>query len=191
VAVAGPLALLTGASWLGTVLASSLVASHPLVLVALSPRLPFLAVAAAEAGGPAFFVVGAVRLALADPSHFLLGRMAAGEMASRWPGARRARALVRRLGPAVVLARPNGPVLLAAGAAGMRPRTVALADLAGTAAHLTLVWAAARTVEPLARAAAAAVPLVAGGVALVAIVAALATRCAARRVPSVPAVVEA
>jgi hypothetical protein len=68
-----PLALLSLVSMAGTLAAPALRAS-PLLLMAVTPRLPFLALAAPEVGLIPFLAVGTVRLCVADPFHFRLGR---------------------------------------------------------------------------------------------------------------------
>lgn len=149
----GPLVVLTVASWIGTVNAPALGGSHPLVLMALSPRLPFLAAAAGAVSLPAFFAVGLLRLVAADPSHYLIGRHGyrgvSGRVARRSSSAHRLLERLRRAvgsrGLLVVALRPNGQVLCGAGAAGLRPLPVAAADVAGTLCHLTVAWVAGRS----------------------------------------------
>ncbi|MGH9154075.1 MAG: hypothetical protein ACRD03_17190 [Acidimicrobiales bacterium] len=146
--------MLTVASWIGTVNAPALAVAHPLVLVALSPRLSFLAVAAGAVAAPSFFLVGLVRLGAADPSHYLIGRhgygYVSGRVGRRSPRAHRSiervRSAVGRRGLPLVALRPNGQVLCAAGASGLRPWPVAAADLLGTVCYLALVWITGRSV---------------------------------------------
>lgn len=84
-----PVAALSAVSAAATA-ASPLLLSWPLLLVALTPRLPFLVLAAAEVPLLPFLAVATIRLALVDPWYFALGR---------------------RRGPAVVelLGVPGGP----------------------------------------------------------------------------------
>ncbi|MGH9177332.1 MAG: hypothetical protein ACRD0N_02090 [Acidimicrobiales bacterium] len=147
-----PLGLLTAASWVGTLSAPALAASHPLLLMGLSTRLPFLLVAAATVPAPAYFVVGLARMVAGDPCHYLLGRRGGDyvsrQAAPRWPLADRSLARVqealRSHGWVVIALRPTGHVLFGAGAAGLRPRHVAVADVAGTVAYLGVVWVTAQ-----------------------------------------------
>ena len=81
-----PLAILTVISTVGTAAAPTLAADQPLVLVALSPRLSFLTLAAGKVGLVPFFVVGMIRLCLADPFHFALGRRHGAGAVERLPG---------------------------------------------------------------------------------------------------------
>ena len=70
------LAVLTVLSWAGT-LSAPVILSYPLLLVALSPRLTFLGLAAAATSLPVFVLIGGIRLLLADPINFDLGRRSA------------------------------------------------------------------------------------------------------------------
>lgn len=152
----GPLGVLTAASWVGTISAPTLAATSPLALAALSPRLPFLAVAASVAPLPAFLAVGLARLVAADPSHYVMGRDGHEWLSRRvgrrsalaHPLAHRLREVFRTNGLVVVALRPTGIVLFGAGAAGLPPRSVAVADAAGTAGYLGLVWLAGRAASP-------------------------------------------
>lgn len=151
-----PIGVLTAASWVGTLTAPTLAATSPLALAALSPRLPFLAVAAAAAPLPAFMAVGLIRLVAADPAHYMMGREGR-EWASHRIGRRsllghpvvdRLRQAVEGQWLVVVALRPTGIVLCAAGAAGLRARAVAVADIVGTAGYLGVVWLAGRMASP-------------------------------------------
>lgn len=146
-----PLAVLTILSTAGTAAAPSLAANQPLVLVAMAPRLAFLTMASRKVGLAPFLAVGLVRLCLADPFHFALGRRhgtaAVDKLAARAPGILgRAVAWVRTLAgrcvPVLVFLRPNGTNLAIAGASTSRRLHVAVADVAGTVAYLLLVHTA-------------------------------------------------
>lgn len=133
-----PLALLSLVSTVGTLAAPALWAK-PLLLMALSPRLPFLALAAPRVGLIPFVVIGTVRLCLADPFHFRLGRRLAspgrrstGRLGARIVGHR----LARPASAAAVILRPNGRHLALAGAVGLRVPVVVALDLAGTVLYL-------------------------------------------------------
>ena len=132
-----PLALLSLVSTIATLGAPALRAK-PLLLMALSPRLPFLALAAPQVGLIPFMVVGTVRLCLADPFHFRLGRRLAstgctgGRLGARLVGHR----LARPASAAAVVLRPNGRHLALAGAVGLRTSVVVALDLAGTVLYL-------------------------------------------------------
>jgi hypothetical protein len=139
-----PLAVLTVISTAGTAAAPTLAGDQPLVLVALSPRLSFLTIAANDVGLVPFLVVGLIRLCLADPFHFALGRRHGTSAISRIPGrlGRAASALQRVAGksiPLLVFLRPNGTNLAIAGASTSNRLTVAVADVVGTAVYLVLL----------------------------------------------------
>ena len=136
-----PLAVLTVLSTAGTAAAPTL-QHQPLVLMALSPRLAFLTLAAKDTGFVPFLVVGLVRLCLADPFHFALGRRHGGkalDRLSRFRVVDRIRTVTRHGVPVLVFLRPNGTNLAIAGASRTNRLHVALADVAGTLAYLLLI----------------------------------------------------
>ncbi len=148
-ALTTPIALLSGASMVGTLLTPVLAPAHPLLLVALCPRGVNLALASSRSPLWAFLVVGLMRLAAADPWHFLVGRHC-GEQLAAWTDNRaprvartlaRTQRAVERLGLTVVAVRPNGPVLAAAGSCRLSPTLVGVADVAGTLTYLLAVYA--------------------------------------------------
>jgi len=135
---------------------------HPVLLLALSPRLPFLLHAGDEAS---WWVVGPLaigRLCLGDPLHVLLGRHGGTASCSRlrtWARRRavasgigavapggplhvalsRATALVRRSLPLLIALRPIGRHLMLAGAARTPTVAVAVADVVGTVGYVVAV----------------------------------------------------
>ena len=148
-----PLCVLTVASVVGNVLAPRLLAGNPLLLVALAPRALYLTVAAGQVPFGLFLVVGLLRLAAADPSHYLLGRLHGPrltELATRWAEPHRVLDLVlrawRRIGLPLVALSPTGKVIVVAGASGLPHRRVAAAALGGTLVQLLLIYAAGRVV---------------------------------------------
>jgi hypothetical protein len=139
-----PLAALTAVSSLGTMAAPGLLSSgKPLLLVALSPRLSFLALAAPKVGLLPFLLVAGVRLCLADPFHFFLGRRhgaaAVDRVTNRWRWLAAATRVATRSVPLLVFLRPNGTNLAIAGASKHRALHIALADVVGTLAYLLVV----------------------------------------------------
>lgn len=144
VRLSAPLAVLSILSLLGTGLMPALAPHHPLLLVALAPRSVYVLAVAAHAPLVPLVVVAAVRLMVADPFHFRLGRMhgaALARRAERWIP-------LRSAGAALVVASPTGKVLALAGAAGVPVRRVAAADAAGTLVRLALLVGAGRAVAP-------------------------------------------
>jgi hypothetical protein len=137
-----PLAALTLLSTAGTAAAPTLAHDQPLVLMALSPRLAFLTLAANNTSFVPFLAVGLVRLCLADPFHFALGRRHgtnALDRLARFTLIRRIRDLTRHGVPLLVFFRPNGTYLAIAGASPTNRLHVAVADVAGTLAYLLLI----------------------------------------------------
>jgi hypothetical protein len=137
-----PLAALTAVSTLGTMAAPGLT-QRPLLLVALSPRLSFLALAAPKVGLLPFLAVAGVRLCLADPFHFVLGRRhgtKAIDKLIRWSWLRKAHDVASKSVPLLVFLRPNGTNLAIAGAShrGHAAQIVA-ADIVGTVVYLLLI----------------------------------------------------
>jgi hypothetical protein len=133
-----PLAGLTVVSSVGTALAPTLL-EWPLLLCLLSPRLPFLLLAAHDSPLAVFLLIATVRSCLADPFHFLLGRRMAVTGAPRGAVTR----FLTRIGPTgivvTVLVRPIGRHVFAAGVMRIRPAVVIAADVAGTVAFLIVV----------------------------------------------------
>lgn len=96
------------------------------------------------------------RLVAADPAHYVMGRQG-HEWVSHRVGRRsslahlvahRVREAFRSQGLVVVALRPTGIVLCGAGAAGLRARSVAVADVIGTVGYLVMVWLAGRVASP-------------------------------------------
>ena len=133
-----PLAILSLVAAAGTLAAPVLQGRNPLLLMALSPRLPFLLLAGPHVGFVPFVAIGTVRLCLADPFHFRFGRrlgrlrQSRGRLAPRLVGHRWARAATA----AAVVLRPNGRHLALAGAVGLRTWVVVALDLGGTLLYL-------------------------------------------------------
>lgn len=150
-ALGAVLPLLSALSLVGTVLAPHLATHNPLLLAAMSPRYPFLALAATHADAAAFAVVGFLRLTAADVSHFVLARRHGHRvraLASRWRWTAMADdvagRLFQRFGLVLVVWSPTGKVLSMAGAAGVSGRRVAAADVAGTALQLAALYGLTR-----------------------------------------------
>ena len=139
-----PLAVLSFVSTIGTLSAPAL-GAKPLLLMAMSPRLPFLVLAAPRVGLFSFLLVGTLRLCLADPFHFRIGRRlmspgrGGGRLSARIVGHR----FARPASAAAVILRPNGRHLALAGAVGLRASVVIPLDLAGTVLYLAGLHGAA------------------------------------------------
>jgi hypothetical protein len=119
--ILGAWAVLSAVSAVGTALTPVLLA-FPVALVAFTPRLPFLFLAATTANPVLFFGVAVPRMLLGDPIHIALGRRYGGRFVPR-------RAL-----------RPTSKVLAAAGACKLRTSRVLTADAVGTIGLLASIY---------------------------------------------------
>jgi hypothetical protein len=136
----GAWAALSAISALGTVLTPALLA-FPMVLIAFTPRLPFLFMAAATTNPLLFFAVAVPRMLVADPIHIALGRRYGGRIVPR-----RAQRLMLRLGLVGVALRPTSKVLAAAGACKLRTSRVLVADVLGTVGLVAGIYLGTSTV---------------------------------------------
>lgn len=169
--LAVPLLVLTVAQWTGTLVGPALLARHPLPVTVLSPRAPFLAFASTQSPFLLFLVVATVRLVLADPVNYLLGRRF-GPGVSSWISGRGRRAgrlissserFFDRWGLVAVALRPNQVMLVLAGSRGLRPSATFAAATAGTVAYVVLLAATAGAVAgPVALVASSCGPAVGG-----------------------------
>jgi hypothetical protein len=132
--ILGAWAGLSAVSALGTALTPALLA-FPMILIAFTPRLPFLVLAATSANPVLFFGVALPRMLVADPIHIALGRRYGGRLVPR-----RARGIMTRLGLVGVALRPTSKVLAAAGACKLRTSRVLTADVLGTAGLLATIY---------------------------------------------------
>jgi hypothetical protein len=139
-----PIAALSVLSIVGTIGAPGLT-HHPLLLILLSARLPFLALAAPHISFLSFVTIGALRLGAADPFHFRIGRRLGDELHIPKPSGPLARFVLRFGVMGAVLIWPVGRHLMAAGATDQRPRAVAAADLLGTVTYLIAVYYLGKT----------------------------------------------
>jgi hypothetical protein len=139
-----PLAVLSVASVAGTALAPALAAEHSLLLVTLCPRSIYVLAAVAHVPLAPLVLLATVRLTMADPLHFRLGRLHGAGVArsvGRWFP-------VAKVGAPLVAVSPTGKVLALAGAAGTPAGRVVAADLAGTLVRLAALCGAGRAVAP-------------------------------------------
>jgi hypothetical protein len=132
--ILGAWALLSAVSAVGTALTPALLA-FPVALVAFTPRLPFLILAATTANPVLFFGVAVPRMLLGDPIHIALGRRYGGRFVPQ-----RAQRIMTRLGLLGVALRPTSKVLAAAGACKLRTSRVLTADALGTIGLLASIY---------------------------------------------------
>jgi hypothetical protein len=145
-----PIASVSAVSALATIATPALLA-HPLLLVALTPRIPFLALAAGQSPLAALVAVAVPRLCLCDVFWFRIGRRLGPGALDRLP--RRCRRIFERAPRArngllatVILVRPIGRHLAAGAAAGLDPLLIAALDIAGTLAFVVAVGVGAQAV---------------------------------------------
>lgn len=145
--IVGPLVILVIASYIGDAFAPTLVAEHPLWLLALNARNRNLVLVTNSLDAWSYYLVGGLRLLAADPLFYLLGYFY-GDAAVRWAEqrSRMVGGLLRSVEqffqkasyPLVLLA-PNNPICLFAGASGMSPPVFFALNITGTIGRLILV----------------------------------------------------
>lgn len=128
--------------------ATPLLLHRPILLLLLAPRTLAVVLAAQQLSLVELVVLGTVRLSVADPSYFILGRRFS-QIPARVPrrcGPMRRLvlwlfSLIERspgLAAAVIFVRPSGRYLAVAGAKGMSAIHAGIAAVTGTVAYLTL-----------------------------------------------------
>lgn len=142
----------------GTALSPALLSGSPLGLIALNAQPRHLILATNSVEALPFFTVALVRLFLADPFYYLIGR-GWGPDAIRWIERRSGGAgkLVRfaertfaRASVLLVFLAPVNLMCVLAGAARMRPLVFVSANLLGTLSALVLVrWFGAALADPI------------------------------------------
>lgn len=147
-----PLLVLQVMSWVGTA-GVGVWAASPLVLVVLSPRVPFMVMAASVCPWWVFVPVASARLLAADPFNFELGRRFGAPLASAGSRFRVVRwvwsvtdVVLARFGLLLVLVRPNAATMIVSGASGMGWVPMLAANVVGTVGWVGLVWVAAGSV---------------------------------------------
>jgi membrane protein DedA with SNARE-associated domain len=145
--VAIPIVGLIVLSNVGDALAPELVNSHPLQLLAMNARNRNLILVTNQLDAASYYIVGTLRLLLADPLFFLLGHWY-GDSAIQWME-RRTKTFGSQLRnlegwfakaayPIVFIA-PNQYICLFAGAAGMSVAGFFAANITGTIVRLYLI----------------------------------------------------
>jgi membrane protein DedA with SNARE-associated domain len=142
-----PLGVLTVIGYLGDAFAPSLLERAPLLLLASNARLRNLVLVSPSVDATPFFVVGVLRLVIADPLFFAFGRRY-GDTAIRWmehklgPGAKPVlwmeRAFKKAAWPMVALL-PNNWICLLAGATGLGWTSFLAVNVGGTIVRVALV----------------------------------------------------
>lgn len=139
--------------WIGTALAPVLT-GEPFLLMMLSPRAMFVALATGSVPLLPFVLLGTIRLSVTDASYFIIGRtipqLDTPAYAPRSFIGRAAQRIARRgdrlcawfyarpkLAGAFLFLRPNGKYLGMAGAYGVHPVVAGSSAVLGTASFLT------------------------------------------------------
>lgn len=142
-----PLIVMWVAGIVGSALAPTLLAKHPLLLIFLDPRNRNFILVSNKVDPTTFMLVGFFRRVLTDPLFFLLGYLYK-DAAVRWAERRmgEAGALVRgvekafaKAGPLVVFLSPGALVCVLAGATGMRPAVFVAMNVLGTLTILVVL----------------------------------------------------
>jgi membrane protein DedA with SNARE-associated domain len=142
-----PMVALWAIAIVGDVLAAGLVDTHPLVLIAMNPRIRNLVLVVNQVDPVWFYVIGAGRLLLSDPLWYLLGYYW-GDRAVAWVEgrsdtwgryAREFERLYRKAAYPLVVAIPNNWICLFAGSSGMRPVVFFTLNVVGTVGRLYLI----------------------------------------------------
>ena len=137
-----PISAISIISAIGTVLSPALFKA-PLILSLLSPRLPFLLLAAGGTNPVLFVTLIGIRLSITDWHWFDLGRRRGRELAMKSRITRRIllwNLRAQKIGIVVLLAfRPISRHLLLSGMVGMKSRDVAIIDIVSTVVFLVAI----------------------------------------------------
>ena len=144
-----PLSLAVVSGFVASALTPTLLARHPLALVALDPRNRNLVLTASLVDTVPFFVVAALRMLVVDPFTFLLGRRY-GDVGVDWikrrfvgmaPTVEWLERLFGRAAPLAVAFAPGAVVCTLAGAARMSIPLFFTANLTGTVVRIAILRA--------------------------------------------------
>lgn len=137
-----PISAISIVSGIGTVLSPALFKA-PLVLSLLSPRIPFLVLAAGKTNPLLFVTLIGIRLSITDWHWFDLGRRHGRDLAMKSRLSRRImlwNPRAQKIGVIALLAiRPISRHLLLSGMVGMKSRTVAIIDIVSTVVFLVAI----------------------------------------------------
>ena len=137
-----PISAISVVSAIGTVLSPALF-QMPLVLSMLSPRLPFLVLAAGGTNPVLFVTLIGLRLSITDWHWFDLGRRRGRELAMKSRISRKIllwNPRAQKIGVVALLAiRPISRHLLLSGMVGLKSRTVAFVDVISTVVFLVAI----------------------------------------------------
>lgn len=142
-----PLALAVTAGIVASALTPTLLARHPLALIALDARNRNLILTASLVDPVPFYVVAVLRLVLVDPFTYLLGRRY-GDAGVRWvkrrfsgmaPTVELLESVFKKAAPVAVALAPGALICVLAGATGMAVPVFLVANLLGTVVRVALL----------------------------------------------------
>jgi len=137
-----PISVISIVSGIGTVLSPALFKA-PLVLSLLSPRIPFLVLAAGKTNPLLFVTLIGIRLSITDWHWFDLGRRHGRELAMKSRISRKIlmwNPRAQKFGVVALLAiRPISRHLMLSGMVGMKSRDVAIIDIVSTIVFLVAI----------------------------------------------------
>ena len=153
--LAVPIVALVVMNNLGTALTTEWAERHPLALIALNSQNRTLILTTNQLDAWSYYLVGGLRLLVADPFFFLIGHWYGdsaitwlerrtktfGEVFRQWEG------VFRKAAYPLIFVAPNNPLCLLAGATGMSVTGFFLVNIAGTVARLYLIRRLGETFE--------------------------------------------
>jgi membrane protein DedA with SNARE-associated domain len=147
VLLAVPIAALIVMNNLGTALTTEWAERHPLALIALNSQNRTLILTTNQLDAWSYYLVGSIRLLVADPFFFLIGHWY-GDTALRWLEGRTKsfgqllrqwEGFFSKAAYPLIFVAPNNPLCLLAGASGMSVTGFLLTNVAGTVTRLYLI----------------------------------------------------
>jgi membrane protein DedA with SNARE-associated domain len=153
--LAVPIAALIVMNNLGTALTTEWAERHPLALIALNSQNRTLILTTNQLDAWSYYLVGSIRLLVADPFFFLIGHWygdtaitwlehrtkSLGVLIRQWEG------VFSKLAYPLIAFAPNNPLCLLAGATGMSVTGFFITNIAGTFARLYLIRRLGETFE--------------------------------------------
>ena len=153
--LAVPIVALIVMNNLGNALAPELVDKHPLALLMLNSQNRNLILTTNQLDAWSYYLVGSIRLLVADPLFFLIGYWY-GDTALKWmeqrtktfgQSLRQAEGWFTKAAYPLIFIAPNNPICLFAGAAGMSVTGFFLVNISGTLVRLYLIRRLGETFE--------------------------------------------
>jgi membrane protein DedA with SNARE-associated domain len=153
-----PIVALVVMNNLGTALTTEWAERHPLALIALNSQNRTLILTTNQLDAWSYYLVGSIRLLVADPFFFLIGYWY-GDTALRWLEGRTKtfgqvlrqwEGFFSKAAYPLIFIAPNNPLCLLAGASGMSVPGFFIVNVAGTFTRLYLIrWLGEEFEEPL------------------------------------------